>query len=462
MVDNNFINVSVQIGDETKIIKMEKGCSFENNGAIYRMNNDGLLSVFDKNTKVWSGREKITMTNYQYSLFQAVANNTKEKGENGVVLSKADIDFALNLFKNNKLVNDLSEFLKGGYKIQEAKSYSKHNGFGAFVTNGNKLTSANLVFKYGEAKDATQLSQDITTTSAKKPQKSESASKVETKEVEKKQETKQATGITKKSNLKHYYDRSKTTPLPKYVTIKLDSVIRKMNISKQDFDKKVKTTAKNTNYSEYFIKYIIAMENYEPSVRNTNDGTYTGGFGHSKLRDKSLKEGDKVTPDKAFKWLEQDIKFFEKKVKELKIDKNSDDTIGKYYDELPLSLREAILDVAFNRDHRKLQDAKEYKHLRANIKNGPEYLPACAVRLRQDFSKYTYNEKLKNKFTTGLMERNCYRFFLAIRDFDDEYRTIAKRRFENADNYYSETVKLKRAKGYKTDAEELVKTWESM
>ena len=235
-----------------------------------------------------------------------------------------------------------------------------------------------------------------------------------------------------------------------------------MGISKEAFDKKVKHTAKNVGYSEYFIKYIIAVESYEPKVRDTGDGTCTGGFGHSKLRDKKLKPGQKVTPDIAFKWLESDIKFFEKKLKELKLDNNSNETIGKYYNNLPLSLREAMIDVAFNRDHRKLQNAEEYVHLRANIKNGEEYLPACAMRLRQDFSKYNHKEKLKHKFTTGLMERNCYRFLLAIRDFDDEYRAAAKRRFENNDNYYSETVKLKKEKGYKKDADELIAAWNAM
>ena len=144
------------------------------------------------------------------------------------------------------------------------------------------------------------------------------------------------------------------------------------------------------------------------------------------------------------------------------MDEDGKETMGKYFNKLPLSMREAMLDVAFNRDHRKLANAEEYNSLRANIKNGEEYLPACAVRLRQDFSQYTHKQKLGHKFTTGLMERNCYRFLLAIRDFDDEYRAIAKRRFENAGHYYTETLKLKREKGYSKDAQKLAKAWNAM
>ena len=71
--------------------------------------------------------------------------------------------------------------------------------------------------------------------------------------------------------------------------------------------------------------------------------------------------------------------------------------------------------------------AEEYKSFRANFLLGEEYLPACAVRLRQDFSKYTYKQKLGHKYTTGLMKRNCYRFMLSIRSFDAEQKAAAKK-----------------------------------
>ena len=57
------------------------------------------------------------------------------------------------------------------------------------------------------------------------------------------------------------------------------------------------------------------------------------------------------------------------------------------------------------------------------------------------------------------MYRNTYRFLLAIRDLDDNYRKIAKRRFENIDDYYNTTVALKRAKGHHSDVKMLKTTW---
>jgi hypothetical protein len=234
-----------------------------------------------------------------------------------------------------------------------------------------------------------------------------------------------------------------------------------MNISLKSSNKLIANTASKTRYSEYFIKHLVAMESYEPKVRDAGDSTITGGFGHSGLKDKSIKIGQKVTPQQAFNWLAEDIKYFEKRVKSMKLDAIGDETIGDNFDNLPLSIKEAIIDVAFNRDAKKIEEAEEYRSLRANIKGGSENLPATAVRLCQDFSKYTFAQKKKNKFTTGLMYRNTYRFMLAIRDLNDNYRTIAKRRFENYDSYYTTTVKLKKAKNHNSDVKMLQKDWAS-
>ena len=40
--------------EKTQKIKMEKGVLFENNGTIYRMNNDGLLAKYDKDKSEWN------------------------------------------------------------------------------------------------------------------------------------------------------------------------------------------------------------------------------------------------------------------------------------------------------------------------------------------------------------------------------------------------------------------------
>ena len=59
------------------------------------------------------------------------------------------------------------------------------------------------------------------------------------------------------------------------------------------------------------------------------------------------------------------------------------------------------------------------------------------------------------------MYRNTYRFLLGIRDLDDNYRNIAKTRFENYNNYYSTTIALKKAKNDTADVKMLQRTWNS-
>ena len=42
-----FVNVNVNVAGKTKTLKMEKGTSFENNGGIYAVGEDGTL-LFSK------------------------------------------------------------------------------------------------------------------------------------------------------------------------------------------------------------------------------------------------------------------------------------------------------------------------------------------------------------------------------------------------------------------------------
>lgn len=287
---------------------------------------------------------------------------------------------------------------------------------------------------------------------------------------------------TKISAEKQNSQTSNKSGLPRLYNRKLNQIANTMKISREELDKKIANAAKQTGYSEYFISHIVSMENYEAKVRNTGDGTITGGFGHSGLSDKSIKEGDPVKPNLAFKWLVSDIKKFENIIKNMKIDSATNETIGQYYDKLPMSIREALIDVAFNRDAKLLGDTdcetrkkaspkelekmNEYKYLRANIKAGTENLPAVAARLCQRFDKYSFKQKLEQKFTTGLMERNVYRFLLAIRDLDSNYKVAAKRRFtaeqKEGYNYFTEAISLKKAKNLHEDAKYMQETWDAM
>lgn len=513
---SDFISVKVTSKTKDLTVKIEKGCSFENNGSIYRVDEDGNLNVYDKKNRTWSKGSKINMNDYQIQAFLAVANNYDEKLKDtksgSVVLSKKDIDMAMEQHKTSKLKGDLSEFLAGNYEVGDAKRYSNYNAVTAYVTNGNPSTSANLVFKYGSADEAVNLSDIInkvkeaaksiiktpdkleqktakkteektaektvekkTTNKAEEKKVEKQPAKTEAKDTEKptksvlerlvekfttkSEEKSDKTSATKNNNSKVYYDRSKTTPIPNAYKVGLRLVAKQMGLTTEELDNKIAEIAEETGYSEYFIKHIMSMEKFEPKVRDTKDTTVTGGFGHTALKDKTLKKGQTVSANQAFEWLVEDIKFFEKQVKSMKLAPDKSETIGDYFDELPLSVREAIIDLAFNRGPSKLESAEEFRSLRANIKAGEENLPATVVRLCQDFSKYSVKEREKHRFTAGLMWRNTYRFLLGIRDLNDDYRACARRRFEKYDDYYNTTITLKKERGDTADVIDLQKTW---
>lgn len=129
----DLVNVKVSVNGKEQTIKMEKGTSFENKGGIFTAGeNNGVLM----------------MTNYQLQAFKAMANNYTEEGENGIVLSKKDIQEAQNKYKNGEFVADMSEFLPEGYKIERPKLTSAKNMVQAYVTNDNEDESATLKFSF--------------------------------------------------------------------------------------------------------------------------------------------------------------------------------------------------------------------------------------------------------------------------------------------------------------------------
>lgn len=130
-----FVTVKVQIGNQTKTIKMQKGTSFKNKGGIFTADKDGAT---------------VKMTNYQIKVFEAVANNVKEKNMgDGIVLSADDIKLAQQKFKQGGFVADMSEFLPEGYKIERPKMSTNDKYIEAYVTNGKESQSATLRFAYG-------------------------------------------------------------------------------------------------------------------------------------------------------------------------------------------------------------------------------------------------------------------------------------------------------------------------
>ncbi len=141
----SFINVNVKIGGQTKTLKMEKGTSFENNGGIYAVRDDGALLFSDDKAKSWKKVPEIKMTAYQNTVFNAIANNDGQAG-----LSKKDILLASNMAKNKTLAADASEGLPAGYKIDSAKYFGAGVGAQVHVQhNKDKSSGATLNFKVG-------------------------------------------------------------------------------------------------------------------------------------------------------------------------------------------------------------------------------------------------------------------------------------------------------------------------
>ena len=82
-------------------------------------------------------------------VFEALANNTKERGMgDGVVLSAEDIKSAQQKFRQGGFVADMSEFLPDGYKIERPKMSTNDKYIEAYVTNGRESQSATLRFAY--------------------------------------------------------------------------------------------------------------------------------------------------------------------------------------------------------------------------------------------------------------------------------------------------------------------------
>ncbi len=129
----DLVNVRVSVNGKEQAIKMEKGTRFENKGGIF---------TAGENNNV------LKMTNYQLQAFKAMANNYKEEGESGIVLSKKDIQEAQQKYRNGGFVADMSEFLPEGYKIERPKLTSAENMVQAYVTNGNESQSATLKFSF--------------------------------------------------------------------------------------------------------------------------------------------------------------------------------------------------------------------------------------------------------------------------------------------------------------------------
>ena len=271
---------------KTQTIKMEKGVSFENNGAIYRMNNDDKLAKYDKDKGEWIKCDGIKMTQYQLDVFNAVADNVKENNTSAV-LSKSDLLGAIGLYKKRELSNDLNTNLKNNYKTKDTKIYSNHTAFSTHVTNGNKNQSANLVFKFGSAKEALEMSDFVNNNDIDND----------------------------------------------YTPIKNNNVKREGKIYKKPSKLDPSGAAYNLIKGEEQL-VLYTYDDLDPNLRfiqkgDKYRGTLTIGYGHTK----GVKPGQRIDKKKAEKYLKQDVKQAVKAVKKyvkVKLKQNEFDALVSF------------------------------------------------------------------------------------------------------------------------------------
>ena len=206
----------------------------------------------------------------------------------------------------------------------------------------------------------------------------------------------------------------------------------------------IQKLSKTTGYSEELIMNIISYESYTPvaKYKKENRGLYEVGFGHTTQANHNNKfgKGFKIDIATAFKWLGQDIKDKESKIKKF----------GTYYNYNKLSkpMQEAFIDVAFNRGEGRLDPYskvfdKNYKSVHANIKQG--YIGSAAVRLRQE--KFYIHE-------AGLRKRNVQRFLKTLKELPAA-QIISSMDLFNREYYYTKTLNMLKP----TEADTLRRDW---
>ena len=209
----------------------------------------------------------------------------------------------------------------------------------------------------------------------------------------------------------------------------------------------IQNLSKTTGYSEELIINIISYESFTPSAKykKENGGLYEVGFGHTTKANHNNKfsKGFKINIATAFKWLGQDIKDKEAEIKKF----------GAYYhyDKLSKPMKEAFIDVAFNRGEGRLNPNSRafdpnYRSVHANIEKG--YIGPAAVRLRQE--KFYIHE-------AGLRKRNVQRFLKTIENLPAK-QIIASMDLFNRENYYTKTINMLK----KNEADSLRRDWNSI
>ena len=189
----------------------------------------------------------------------------------------------------------------------------------------------------------------------------------------------------------------------------------KIDISKV---KDIKTVAQYTGLSESYIRdVLVGIEGHNnwplvvPEYDNVPDakhpkGHLTIGFGHTSLSgEPEVIENMQITEKQAYQILANDV------INAMKYTDNKLNKLCKDV-EIPSSIRNAIVDMVFNKGPRAINDS-----LVANLNKG--YFSSAALRTWDD----TPN--------VGLQKRNMYRFLAAIKDLNKKDQKSAIERFKS-------------------------------
>ena len=460
MSTNDYLTVKVQIGDKTRNVKMERGTSFENKSGIFNAEKDGQI---------------LKMTNYQFHIFKAVANNFKEDNSKDIILSKNDIDIAIKQYSKGGLGKDLGEFLGGGYRVHNPKAFKNENKISAYITNNNSKTSAVVCFKYGDFIESTDvqktdsLSEDSTKQSGNVTVNSKFMNKniIEHKAFKykvKKGDT--LVSIAKEYEVDTYqiiaanpqlksgkdykvnYRKNNVASLESSLTEGQTITIPARYSVKEGSVRNFSDLCKITGLSEGYIKDLLTVIEVKPShpgkpdltTYNDGYGTPTIGYGHTgKVDGKplSLKKKITITETKALQILAEDLIKHEAMVIAY---------LGKdNYEKLPASVKATIVDVAYNKG---IWDG----FLNPNHNS-------CTSLIKSDLQKGDYASALchtrrMHTPNRGLKRRNVYRFISGLTDLTPAKRDAAMKEMQP---YYKSVLAV--LKG--AEKRYLQKAWEN-
>ncbi len=224
------------------------------------------------------------------------------------------------------------------------------------------------------------------------------------------------------------------------------SLAKKMDMTEAEINNKISEIAKNVGCTESLVKHLMVTESFIKTAKDIGDGHTTVGFGHTTRAEHNTKfsNGFRISNEQAFSWLEQDIKDKIAVVKKYLPDCD--------WEDIPQSIRDALVDLAFNAGGSIIKK-KDIENTLNQAAETDSYADA-AIEASKVYSK-------KKSLKAGVMKRGCYRFLLSIDTLPPREKIDAMKRFDSgADPYYSTTLKLLRDNNHASTADTLKADWE--